>query len=98
MLNLNGRQFAPLHKGINSDTGYYQKTKNGVYLYDEKQELFAFMRADFRYTGIVTATRKPEGIWHMQALCSRHEQKLGFDSLKYSEQNRQVVLAIEGMK
>lgn len=98
MLTFNNRQFAPLHKGIESGTGYYRKTRTGVYLYDTNKDIFAFMRADFRFTGIVSASRKPEGIWHMFALTERDEKRLGLDSVSYSEEKRQVVLAIESLK
>jgi hypothetical protein len=106
MLVFNGKEFAKNDKefinslfsygGKGTCSGYYKKTKRGVYLYNMRKELFAFMKADSKFTGIVTAYKHNDGkIYYMNALASDVERFLGLDNTTLNQERELVEKALE---
>ena len=105
MLLFNSKEFAKNDKefldslfscgGKGTCSGYYKKTKKGVYLYNMRKELFAFMKSDDKFTGIVSAYKHADGkTYYMQALSSDVERFLGLDVITLSEEKELVKSAL----
>ena len=103
MLTLNGRKFArndaeftdSLFTPGGTCAGFYMRTPEGVYLYDMQRTLIGFMKADARFTGLVTAHTDDTGRTHyMFGACSTLERLTGFDALTYSQQDAAVRSAL----
>jgi len=105
MLTFNNKEFAKNDKefvnslfsvgGKGTCAGYYKKTKRGVYLYNMQKELFAFMKADDKFTGIVSAYKHKDGkTYYMNALTSDVEKWIGLENATLSEEKALVEKAL----
>lgn len=99
MLTINNQQYAPLAKASTGAAGYYKQTRKGVYLYDSDKSLFAYMQANARFTGAVSASKRSDGkTWFMHDLCDSDSQRLGFDGLSYSQERQAVAELISSIQ
>ena len=103
MLTLNGRKFARTDAEFTDSlftpggtcAGFYKRTARGVYLYDMQRALVGFMKADARFTGLVSARKTDNGrTRYMFGACSTLERLVGFDALTYSQQYAAVRAAL----
>jgi hypothetical protein len=99
MLTINSRKFAKndaefaesLFVAGGTCVGFYKRTAKGVYLYTMQRELIGFMKSDSRFTGLVTAFKTDSGrTRYMFSACSTLEKLVGFDTLRYSQQDAAV--------
>ena len=106
MLTFNNKEFAKNDKefvsslfsvgGKGTCSGFYKKTKRGVYLYNVQNELFAFMKADDKFTGIVTAYKNNDGkTYYMNALASDTEKWLGLENVTINQEKELVEKALK---
>jgi len=99
MLTINNKHYAPLAKASTGADGYCKQTRKGLYLYDSDKTLFAYMQANSRFTGAVSASKQSDGkTWFMHALSEADSQRLGFDNLTYLKEREAVTALIASIQ
>lgn len=92
VLHYNGKRYFPIEradalKGVRIHGYYRRNADRGFYLYDEKQELQAYLVHNQRQGHfVVTAWVRPDGIWHMQSTTRQTEEFVGTESMGWLDE------------